>query len=135
MRILWAFEIKWAPGTKQPLDPLTYMRHSEMPGNASSRLPVTLRILCQEKAEIINQTFEVLQQERLPLVGATLDERLLIPTDVANLFRPVCPENNIFRDQIRQRQHIWTALRSLGRNYDMCYSNFRFTKYLKSSRY
>ncbi|KAF7621034.1 hypothetical protein AFLA_006325 [Aspergillus flavus NRRL3357] len=45
MRILWAFEVVWAPGTRQPVDPLTYLRRSEVPGNASSRLPVTLRVL------------------------------------------------------------------------------------------
>ncbi|KAB8269240.1 cytochrome P450 [Aspergillus minisclerotigenes] len=69
MRILWAFEVVWAPRTKQPVDPLTYTRRSEMPGNALSRLPVTLRVLSQEKANIINQAFEVLQLERLSLVG------------------------------------------------------------------
>ncbi|PIG79674.1 hypothetical protein AARAC_001524, partial [Aspergillus arachidicola] len=74
MRILWAFEVVWAPGTKQPVDPLTYMRGSEMPGNASSRLPVTLRVLSQERANIINQTFEVLQHERLSLVSTTPDD-------------------------------------------------------------
>ncbi|KAL4768022.1 cytochrome P450 [Aspergillus nidulans var. acristatus] len=43
MRILWAFDIKWAKATKLPVDPLTYTRHSEMPGNPSSRMPVTLQ--------------------------------------------------------------------------------------------
>lgn len=70
MRLLWTFNIKWAPETKQPVDPLTYSRKSEMPGNASSRLPVTLQVLNSEKARIINQSFEALQQERLPIVGA-----------------------------------------------------------------
>lgn len=69
MRILWAFEIKWAPGTQEPVDPLTYTRLSEMPGNPSSRLPVTLRVLSQEKADIINRTFETLQRDRVPIVS------------------------------------------------------------------
>ncbi|KAE8414345.1 cytochrome P450 [Aspergillus pseudocaelatus] len=69
MRILWAFQIQWAPGTKLPVDPLTYMRRSEMPGNASSRLPVTLQVLSPEKAKIIHQTFAALQQERLPIAS------------------------------------------------------------------
>ncbi|OGE47464.1 hypothetical protein PENARI_c043G11509 [Penicillium arizonense] len=69
MRILWAFEIKWAPGTQEPVDPLTYTRRSEMPGNPSSRLPVTLRVLNQEKADIINRTFETLQLERAPIAS------------------------------------------------------------------
>ncbi|KAL4733871.1 cytochrome P450 [Aspergillus similis] len=67
MRILWACEIKWARGTRAPVDPLTYTRRSEMPGNPSSRLPVTLRVLSQEKADIINRTFEALQRERAPI--------------------------------------------------------------------
>ncbi|KAB8261640.1 cytochrome P450 [Aspergillus pseudonomiae] len=67
MRILWAFEVKWAEGTKHPVDPLTYTRRSEMPGNPSSRLPVALRVLNQKKAKIINNTFQALQQERLPI--------------------------------------------------------------------
>ncbi|KAL2811621.1 cytochrome P450 [Aspergillus granulosus] len=69
MRILWAFEIKWAPGTQLPVDPLTYTSRSEMPGNPSSRLPVTLRVFSQEKAIIINRTFEALQRERAPILG------------------------------------------------------------------
>ncbi|KNG87439.1 hypothetical protein ANOM_004280 [Aspergillus nomiae NRRL 13137] len=68
MRILWAFEVKWAEGTKHPVDQLTYTRRSEMPGNPSSRLPVALRVLNQKKAKIINNTFQALQQERLPIV-------------------------------------------------------------------
>jgi hypothetical protein len=68
MRILWAFDIKWAKATKLPVDPLTYTRHSEMPGNPSSRMPVTLQVLSQEKANIIKDTFEALQQSRLPIV-------------------------------------------------------------------
>lgn len=72
LRILWAFEIQWAPGTQQPVDPMTYIRFSEMPGNVSSRLPVTLRALNPGKTAIINQSFEALQQERLPIVSATL---------------------------------------------------------------
>lgn len=115
MRILWAFEIKWAPGTKQPLDPLTYMRHSEMPGNASSRLPVTLRILSQEKADIINQSFEILQRERLPIVGATPDNRLPIPTDVLTCSRQVCPEQNILGAQIRQGKQDRTTVLGVSR--------------------
>ncbi|RAO74354.1 uncharacterized protein BHQ10_010366 [Talaromyces amestolkiae] len=69
MRILWAFEIKWAPGIQEPVDPLTYMHHSEMPGNASSRLPVTLRVLSQEKADIINREFERLERERAKIAS------------------------------------------------------------------
>lgn len=76
MRILWAFQIQWAPGIKLPVDPLTYMRRSEMPGNASSRLPVTLQVLSPEKAKIIQQAFAALQQERLPIVCTTLEEML-----------------------------------------------------------
>ncbi|KAL3451426.1 cytochrome P450 [Aspergillus insuetus] len=72
MRILWAFEIKWAPGTQEPVDPLFYMRHSEMPGNASSRLPVTLRALSREKADIINCAFEAAQQERVQIASLSL---------------------------------------------------------------
>ncbi|KAL2847078.1 cytochrome P450 [Aspergillus pseudodeflectus] len=68
MRILWAFEIKWAPGTREPVDPLSYMRCSEMPGNASSRLPVTLRVLSREKADIINCAFEAAKRERVQIV-------------------------------------------------------------------
>lgn len=74
MRILWAFEIQWAPGTQQPVDPMSYMRCSEMPGNVSSRLPVTLRVLSPEKAAIIDRSFEALQNERPPIVSATLDK-------------------------------------------------------------
>jgi hypothetical protein len=69
MRILWAFEIKWAPGTREPVDPLSYMQRSEMPGNASSRLPVTLRVLSAEKAEIIDSAFKATHQERLQVVS------------------------------------------------------------------
>lgn len=78
MRLLWAFEIMWAPGTQQPVDPLTYTRRSEMPGNPSSRLPVTLRVLSQDKAKIINHTFDALQQERLPIVCATPEEAPIV---------------------------------------------------------
>ncbi|OJJ07635.1 hypothetical protein ASPVEDRAFT_88875 [Aspergillus versicolor CBS 583.65] len=69
MRILWAFEINWAQGTQKPVDPISYTRSSEMPGNPSSRLPVTLRILNQAKADIINRTFENAKRERLPIVS------------------------------------------------------------------
>lgn len=54
-----------------------------MPGNASSRLPVTLRVLSQQKANIIIQTFDVLQHERLPLVSTTM-MILLVSIDTAN---------------------------------------------------
>jgi hypothetical protein len=69
MRILWAFEINWAQGTQKPVDPISYTRSSEMPGNPSSRLPVTLRILNQAKADIINRTFENAKRERAPIVS------------------------------------------------------------------
>jgi hypothetical protein len=69
MRILWAFEIKWAPGTREPVDPLSYMRRSEMPGNPSSRLPVTLRVLSAERAEIIDSAFEAAQRGREQIVS------------------------------------------------------------------
>ncbi|KAL2794585.1 cytochrome P450 [Aspergillus keveii] len=72
MRILWAFEIKWAPGTREPVDPLPYMQRSEMPGNASSRLPVTLRVLSAEKADIIDCAFQAAHQERLQVASLSL---------------------------------------------------------------
>ncbi|KAL3475771.1 cytochrome P450 [Aspergillus californicus] len=84
MRILWAFKIKWAEGVNHPVDPITYMRDSEMPGNASSRLPVTLQVLSQRKAKIINQTFDCMQQERLPLVCIPCGKRISLPNNIAD---------------------------------------------------
>ncbi|KAL3484193.1 cytochrome P450 [Aspergillus germanicus] len=72
MRILWAFEIKWAPGTREPVDPLSYMQRSEMPGNPSSRLPVTMRVLGAEKAGIIDSAFKAAHQERLQVASLSL---------------------------------------------------------------
>jgi hypothetical protein len=45
------------------------MRCSEMPGNASSRLPVTLRVLSREKADVINCAFEAAKRERVQIVS------------------------------------------------------------------
>ncbi|GAB1201341.1 hypothetical protein APSETT444_010732 [Aspergillus pseudonomiae] len=72
MRILWAFEVKWAEGTKHPVDPLTYTRRSEMPGNASSRLPVTLRVLNQER-QILSITRGWIAHREAPVPSVSLE--------------------------------------------------------------
>ncbi|KAH8812203.1 cytochrome P450 [Xylogone sp. PMI_703] len=67
MRILWAFDVSLTPGAELPTDPTTYMTGAEMPGNATTKLPVVLTIRSPEKRQIINDAFEKLLRERPPV--------------------------------------------------------------------
>ncbi|KAJ5354959.1 cytochrome P450 [Penicillium cataractarum] len=69
MRILWAFEVQPAPGTQVPLDPLSYMKNAEMPGNASINLPVTLEVRSEERKKLINDIFDKMDRERTKMVS------------------------------------------------------------------
>ncbi|KAJ9660016.1 hypothetical protein H2201_007121 [Coniosporium apollinis] len=65
MRILWAFDIAPAPGTKLPLDPRDYP--PDMPGNPGTNLPVTLKVRSEEKKRIINAAYEAEQKTHIPM--------------------------------------------------------------------
>lgn len=68
MRILWAFDIKPAPGTEELLrDPKHY--HGQMPGNPGPEMPVTLTVRSEEKKKIIETNWEREKERHVPMVS------------------------------------------------------------------
>lgn len=63
MRILWAFEIVPVVGVKLPLNPLEFEGQA-MPGVADKRMPVSLKLISEQRRNDIKQAFEAALAER-----------------------------------------------------------------------
>ncbi|KAJ9654515.1 hypothetical protein H2198_006458 [Neophaeococcomyces mojaviensis] len=66
MRILWAFEIRPSVNATLPLDPLTFEGEA-MPGIADKRMPVSLKLVSEERRGHIDAAFESVNSTRTNL--------------------------------------------------------------------
>ena len=66
MRILWAFEIVPSSDAKLPLNPLEFEGEA-MPGIADKRMPVSLRLISEERRRDIEIAFEAAKTDRKDL--------------------------------------------------------------------
>lgn len=70
MRILWAFDVVPAPGTKEPLEFADYA--GALPGNPAEDMPVKLRCRSEARKAVVVKTYERETAVRPEMVSFTV---------------------------------------------------------------